>query len=248
MNVYGDRAHEVTVAIDARTSLNGVLSVPERPAGIVVMGEVASNHRSVPRYKQLAASLRRRGLATLLIDLLTPQEEASDRLSHRLRFDIHLLGGRLILATSWLRRQPDIYDLPVGLFAENTGAAGALLAAAHVSDRVRAVATRGGRIDLVPLEDVAEIEAPALVIVGGADVPVLAATRSALPRLHCPVELEIIPGAAHLFEQPGALEQVGRLAGTWLRRELTGEEAVTEPILPIVRRERPSQTGREMQR
>ncbi|HVJ18395.1 MAG TPA: hypothetical protein VM686_23405 [Polyangiaceae bacterium] len=236
MTAHRDLSHEVSIAIDARTSLSGNLCVSQKAVGIVILAHVASDARSLARNRELASTLQRAGLCTLHVDLLSPQEADADRFRRRLHFDVPLLGGRLILATMWLRRQPDVYDLPVGIFGANTAAAAALVAAAHETDRIGAVVTRSGRLDLVPRHEVSELRAPTLVIVGGADVPILAATRGALPRFTCPTALEIIPGAAHLFEKPGALDQVSSLASSWFRRELSGEEAITEPLRPAASR------------
>jgi putative phosphoribosyl transferase len=236
----------VSIAIDARTKVSGLLCVPDKPVGIVILAHVASSSRNVARNRDLAQALQREKLCTLLLDLLSPREEEGDRFRGKLLFDIPLLAGRLILTNMWLRRQPDVFDLPVGIFGANTGGAAALVAAAHQPDRIRAVVTRGGRLDLVPDDDVAELRSPTLVIVGGADVPILAATRSALPRfpLSCQIALEIVPGASHLFERPGALDQVSSRASAWFRRELSGEEAITVPIGPVGSRPaRPSRAG-----
>jgi dienelactone hydrolase len=248
MTVLGDQPHEVSIAIDGNTRLSGTLCVPGNSVGIVILAHVASSCRKIARNQELGHALRQQGLATLLLDLLSPGEEEADRFRHRLHFDIPLLGGRLILTTRWLRRQPDVFDLPVGILGANTGAAAALVAAAHEPDRIGAVVTRGGRLDLVPDDAATELRAPTLVIVGGADVPILAATRRALPRLSCPVALEIIPGAAHLFEKAGALEQLTALSSAWFRRELSGEEAVTLRMQPAPRRERASRAGGETRR
>ncbi len=219
------REHEVNISIDSRVALRASLCLPNAPRGIVLLAQGSGSSRHAPRNRQVASALQERGLATLLIDLLTAQEERQDRWSHQLRFDVPLLGGRLLLASLWLRHQPDIHELPIGLFGASTGAAAAIVAAAHDTDRIRAVVTRGGRIDLPKDDELSEVRAPTLIIVGGADVPVLAATRKSLPKLRCPIRFEIIPGAAHLFEQPGALDQVARLAADWFALHLAGAKS-----------------------
>ncbi len=224
--------YEVSISIDARTALRGSMCVPSPARGIVILAHGSGSSRLGARNQVAASELQRRGFATLLVELLTRDEERQDRWNHRLRFDVPLLGGRLLLASMWLRRQPDVYDLPVGLFGSSTGGAAALVAAAHETDRIQAVVTRGGRIDLPEDDELSEVRAPTLVIVGGADVPVLAATRKTFPKLRCPKRLEVVPGAAHLFEQPGALEEVARLTADWFGQHLGGE------------RSRPAETSR----
>jgi putative phosphoribosyl transferase len=206
--------HEVTIAADSVT-LPGDLSLPEMPLGMVVFAHGSGSSRLSPRNVQIARFLNGAGLGTLLFDLLT-DDEALDRGNV---FDVPLLAGRLAAATSWLGKRPETAELSLGIFGASTGAAAALWAAAE-SDAVRAVVSRGGRPDLaaprLPL-----VRAPTLLIVGGADEVVLELNRGALPELRaCEHELVVVPGATHLFEEPGALERVAELAGEWFSRHL----------------------------
>jgi dienelactone hydrolase len=168
----------------------------------------------------VAGVLRAAGLATLLMDLLTPEEEAEDRYTGHLRFDIGLLAERLVAATDWLAQQPQTAGWPVGYFGASTGAGAALVAAAQRPDTVGAVVSRGGRPDLAGAA-LARVQAPTLLIVGGRDEPVIALNRQALGMLGtAEKKLAIVPGATHLFEEPGALEEVARLARGWFTRHL----------------------------
>jgi putative phosphoribosyl transferase len=197
-------------------ALPGTLSVPEGALGLVVFAHGSGSSRLSPRNAQVAAALHGNGLATLLIDLLH-EREAAVRANV---FDIDLLARRLVTATRIATAQAPVAGLPVGYFGASTGAAAALCAAADLGDRVRAVVSRGGRPDLA-LHRLAEVTAATLFIVGGADREVLALNELAAARLYAPHELVIVPGATHLFEEPGALERVSRLAGDWLRSHLT---------------------------
>jgi pimeloyl-ACP methyl ester carboxylesterase len=171
----------------------------------------------------VAESLRERGLATLLMDLLTPEEDDEDRRTARLRFDIPLLAERLISAVDWLVGDARTAGLPVGCFGASTGAAAALVAAARRPQAVRAVVSRGGRPDLAA-EELPSVEVPTLLIVGEADEPVIGMNREVMGRFGSPADLVIVPGATHLFEEPGALEEVARLAGEWFVRHLGAPE------------------------
>jgi pimeloyl-ACP methyl ester carboxylesterase len=186
---------------------------------VVLFAHGSGSSRHSRRNRHVAALLNEAKLATLLLDLLTVEEEAVDMRTAHLRFDIGLLAGRLIVATDWLTREPDTQRLPVGYFGASTGAAAALVAAAERPDVVDAVVSRGGRPDLagpaLPL-----VRAPTLLIVGGDDVTVLELNRQALAQLRAEKELVIIPGATHLFEEPGALDEVARLARDWFERYL----------------------------
>ena len=172
--------------------------------------------RHSPRNRRVAAALNDRGLATLLLDLLSVDEEL-DRANV---FDISLLAGRLVAATQWAPAEPRIAELPVGYFGASTGAGAALWAAAELGEEIRAVVSRGGRPDLAAPR-LPDVRAPVLLIVGGHDEVVLELNRDAQRRLRAPSELSIVPGATHLFEEPGALEEVSRLAGDWFERHLT---------------------------
>ena len=207
---------DVTVAFDG-VELPGLLSVPSEASGLVVFAHGSGSSRLSPRNNAVAARLNERGLATLLFDLLTPLE-SHDRANV---FDIELLASRLVGATSWVARRSDVGTLPLGLFGASTGAAAALVAAASVPERVSAVVSRGGRPDLAG-DALPSVRAPTLLIVGGNDVEVLELNRWALSRMVGPHRLVVVPGAGHLFEEPGTLEQVAELAGDWFVEHLAG--------------------------
>jgi putative phosphoribosyl transferase len=200
--------------------LEGDLGVPEDAGGVVLFAHGSGSSRHSPRNRYVARALREAGLATLLIDLLTPDEERVDLRTGHLRFDIELLAERLAGATDWLMEDPDTSNLLIGYFGASTGAGAALVAAADRPQEVGAIVSRGGRPDLagdaLPL-----VETPTLLIVGGNDVPVIGMNEEALGRLRAVKRLEIVAGATHLFEEPGALEEVARLAAGWFGRHLT---------------------------
>jgi dienelactone hydrolase len=210
-------------------TLDGDLAVPEGAVGVVLFAHGSGSGRQSPRNRLVARALREGKLATLLVDLLTPDEEAVDLRTRRLRFDIGLLAGRLVGATDWLELEPETGHLPVGYFGASTGGGAALVAAAERPGAVAAVVSRGGRPDLAgpALE---RVKAPTLLIVGGLDTPVIALNREALERLRCEKELAIVPGASHLFEEPGTLEQVARLARGWFVRQLAPRPDGTRPL------------------
>jgi dienelactone hydrolase len=201
-------------------TLEGNLGVPEGARGVVLFAHGSGSGRHSPRNRFVARRLREAGLATLLIDLLTAEEEAVDRYTGHLRFDIGLLADRLIRATDWLAEQPTTEGLSVGYFGASTGGGAALVAAARRPERVGAVVSRGGRPDLAG-EALPAVRAPTLLIVGGDDEPVIGMNEQALAELGAPVkQLVIVPGASHLFEEPGKLEEVARLAADWFTRHL----------------------------
>jgi putative phosphoribosyl transferase len=202
-----------------RVVLIGDLTVPADARGIVLFAHGSGSSRFSPRNRYVARSLVERKLATLLTDLLTPNEEQEDARTGRLRFDIPLLATRLIAATDWLGNQPLVADLPAGYFGASTGGGAALLAAVERPRVVRTVVSRGGRPDLAG-EALRLVQAPTLLIVGGRDATVLALNQQALREIPAEKRLEIVPGATHLFEEPGALEEVARLAGDWFERHL----------------------------
>ena len=177
-----------------------------------------------PRNRYVAQLLNQARLATLLLDLLTAQEEAIDLRTARLRFDIGLLAERLVGATDWLLEHPQTRELQIGYFGASTGAAAALVAAAERLDEVAAIVSRGGRPDLAGPR-LPQVRAPTLLIVGGNDVQVIELNRSAFAQLRCEKQLVIVPGATHLFEEPGALDDVARLAREWFQRYLARAEA-----------------------
>jgi putative phosphoribosyl transferase len=214
------RSEEQEVRISTGAiELKGNLGVVQGAESVVLFAHGSGSGRSSPRNLYVARVLRQAGLSTLLIDLLTAQEEAVDLRTRQLRFDIGLLAERLAGATDWLRDYPGTQDLRVGYFGASTGAGAALVAAAERAEEVGAVVSRGGRPDLAG-EALSRVEAPTLLIVGGSDVPVIGMNEEALGRMHAEKWLEIVPGATHLFEETGALEEVAHLATSWFRRYL----------------------------
>ena len=199
--------------------LEGALEVSDGRRGVVLFAHGSGSSRHSPRNRFVARSLREAGLATLLIDLLTVEEERSDAATGRLRFDIRLLAGRLVGITDWLGAHPETRGLPVGYFGASTGAAAALVAAAQRPAMIAAIVSRGGRPDL-GRPHLSAVRAPALFIVGERDLAVLDVTREAMRALPGVSHLAMIGGASHLFEEPGALEEVARLAREWLARHL----------------------------
>ena len=208
---------ETSVAVAAQDAdLDGDLTLPDQARALVLFAHGSGSSRRSPRNRAVAEVLQAAGLATLLFDLLTPTEEEIDLRTRALRFDIELLGRRLGAATDWADGQPELRSLPPAYFGASTGAAAALVAAAE-RPAVRAIVTRGGRPDLAG-ERLPLVQAPTLLIVGGRDETVVDLNRQAAARLHAPAELEIVEGATHLFEEPGALEAVADLARDWILR------------------------------
>jgi dienelactone hydrolase len=205
---------EVRIPAD-EASLAGDLTIPAGAQGIVLFAHGSGSSRHSPRNVWVANRLQRAGLATLLFDLLTPTEEARDVRTREHRFDIALLARRLVHATHWIDAQSDVRVLPLGYFGASTGSAAALVAAAELGERVAAVVSRGGRPDLAGVRALATVSAATLLIVGGNDDVVLGLNRTADSHLTCDRRLAIVPGASHLFEEPGALEQVAALASEW---------------------------------
>ena len=200
-------------------TLEGNLSLPEDARGVVLFAHGSGSSRHSSRNRYVARLLNEAKLATLLIDLLTPDEEAVDLRTAHLRFDIGLLARRLVGATDWLSQEPDTRHLRIGYFGASTVAAAALVAAAERPEVVGAGVSRGGRPDLAG-PALARVRAPTLLIVGGNDVQVIELNRAALTQLRCDKEIVIVPGATHLFEEPGALDKVARLAREWFERHL----------------------------
>lgn len=194
--------------------LHGDLALPVSAIGIVVFAHGSGSGRHSPRNRFVAQVLHQAGLATLLMDLLTSAEEAFDAQTAALRFDIELLARRLMEATDWMVVQSETSHLPIGYFGASTGAAAALVAAAELPDLIEAVVSRGGRPDLAG-DALRQVVAPTLLIVGSRDPVVLELNRKALAELPGQKNLEIVPGATHLFEEPGALEAVAQLARSW---------------------------------
>ena len=203
----------------SHASLEGNLEIPQGAVGIVLFAHGSGSGRRSPRNRYVAHTLRQGGLATLLIDLLTPEEEVIDMQTAHLRFDIALLAERLMGATDWLTNHSSTRHLRMGYFGASTGSGAALMAAAERSDIVKVVVSRGGRPDLAG-PALARVRAPVLLIVGGEDFPVIELNLEAMAKLGGDKKLEIIPGATHLFEEPGTLEEVSQLAREWFQRYL----------------------------
>lgn len=210
--------HTITIDQNGLT-LTGDLNLPPAPAGLVLFAHGSGSSRLSTRNRAVARHLNNIGLGTVLFDLLTADEERIDARTAQLRFDIPLLARRLTGAVDWLSARPTLATLPLGLFGASTGAAAALITSGERPRRVAAVVSRGGRPDLAQLA-LERVRAPTLLIVGGDDREVLALNRQALAALGAHGALHIVPGATHLFEEPGALEQVARLAGDWFLRHM----------------------------
>ena len=218
--------HAVMIPLDD-VSLDATLTLPDGARAIVVFAHGSGSSRHSPRNRLVAEELHAAGLGTLLMDLLTEREDAVDSQTAELRFDIGLLASRLVAAIDWLGWEPTTRDLAVGVFGASTGGAAALVAAARLPDRIGAVVSRGGRPDLARV-DLPNVKAPTLLIVGGRDDAVIELNQRAMAHMRAPVRLEIVPGATHLFEEPGALQQVAALARDWFSRNLAafiGHEA-----------------------
>ncbi|TDD69853.1 phosphoribosyltransferase [Jiangella aurantiaca] len=223
----------VTVAVPGGGTIDAALTVPASARGVVLFAHGSGSSRHSPRNRQVARALQRRGLATMLTDLLTQDEEREDLATGRHRFDIGLLSLRLELASRWLAAEPSTAGLPLAYFGASTGAAAALVAAAASSGRVRAVVSRGGRPDLAG-DALADVDAPTLLIVGGRDEAVIGLNQDALLAMRTVREIAIVPGATHLFEEPGALDDVARLAGDWFITHL-GRPAGDAPVHDVRR-------------
>ncbi|RKG68907.1 alpha/beta hydrolase [Corallococcus sp. CA054B] len=211
--------HAVRLEAEPGVELDGTLSVPERVSGVVLFAHGSGSSRFSPRNQYVARVMQQAGLATLLMDLLTPGEEEAERLTRHLRFDIELLAGRLVGATRWLAQVPGLGGQPLGLIGSSTGAGAALVAAGRMPEAIQAVVSRGGRPDLAGAV-LPAVRAPTLLIVGGDDTQVIALNQEALEALRTHKRLEIVPGATHLFEEPGTLEQAARLARDWFLQHL----------------------------
>jgi putative phosphoribosyl transferase len=212
--------------IPARSAvLEGEVHSADEARGIVLFAHGSGSGRHSSRNQFVARSLQEMGLATLLFDLLTREEEALDLATHHLRFDIGLLAERLVDATRWVMSSPETRELSIGYFGASTGGGAALVAAAELGNEIGAVVSRGGRPDLAA-DALTRVKSPTLLIVGGLDEPVIKLNKEALALLRCAKELRIVPGATHLFEEPGTLEQVARLAGEWFGRHLRGRPDV----------------------
>ena len=199
--------------------IDGDLRVPERASGLVIFAHGSGSSRFSRRNRAVASALEAAGFGTLLLDLLTADEDAIDERTREYRFDISLLGRRVIGAIDWAQARPDLHHLRIAVFGASTGAAAALIAAAERPRSVHVVISRGGRPDLAD-DSLPAVAAPTLLIVGSRDEPVIEMNRDAMARMRAPVHLEIVPGATHLFEEPGALEQVAALAADWCSQHL----------------------------
>lgn len=216
-------AREVRItAGDAR--LYGDLVTPPAFAGLVLFAHGSGSGRHSARNRQVAQRLQQAGIATLLFDLLTSEEEQVDLQTREHRFDIPLLTRRMQDATGWASAQPELHHAPIGYFGASTGSAAAIIAAARLGDRIKAVVSRGGRPDLAGPAALAAVTAPTLLIVGGADHGVIELNQEALQRLQCDKGLVIIPGATHLFEERGALDEVAQAAASWFVRHMAPVE------------------------
>jgi dienelactone hydrolase len=200
--------------------LSGNLTIPDNAVGLVLFAHGSGSSRHSPRNQLVARTLNDGGLATLLFDLLTPDEEATDMRTREHRFNIGSLAERLVHATRWAKQQDEIRDLRLGYFGSSTGGGAALVAAADLPQEVDAVVSRGGRPDLAG-DALPKVKAPTLLIVGGNDDVVIELNEMARDQMCCEVKLEIVPGATHLFEEPGALEKVATLASDWFLFHLT---------------------------
>jgi putative phosphoribosyl transferase len=226
MSTASRRGSERAVLVPAGPAgLEGDLTLPPEAAGVVLFAHGSGSSRHSPRNRYVAHLLHQGRLGTLLLDLLTIQEEAADRRTGHLRFDIGLLAERLVAATDWLQREPETGRLPFGYFGASTGAAAALVGAAERPQLVRAVVSRGGRPDLAGAA-LPRVRAPTLLIVGGEDVHVIQLNRQALAQLPVEARLVIVPGATHLFEEHGALDQVAAYARQWFERHFMPEDTL----------------------
>ncbi len=215
--------NEVHIAA-GRATLDGNLTIADGATVLVLFAHGSGSSRHSPRNQFVARTLNNAGLATLLFDLLTPEEEAIDLRTREHRFNIGLLAERLVHATKWARQQEQTRDLPIGYFGSSTGGGAALVAAAEIPQDVGAVVSRGGRPDLAG-EALPKVQTPTLLIVGGNDDIVIELNEQARDRMRCEVKLEIVPGATHLFEEPGALEKVAQLASDWFVNHIGAKSA-----------------------
>lgn len=211
-------SQEVNIPLGS-IALSGELNLPAAATGLVLFAHGSGSSRHRPRNRLVAQVIRNAGAGTLLLDLLTREEELIDRQTRHLRFDIPLLARRLAAATAWVKSKPETCHLRAGYFGASTGGGAALLAAVEPDNQIGAVVSRGGRPDLAGAA-LSRVSAPTLLIVGGLDDVILHLNEDALAQLRCVKELKIVPGATHLFEEPGTLEEVARLAADWFRKYL----------------------------
>ncbi len=218
-NAHACTSREVRIPA-GKAWLCGDLTLAPGFTGLVLFAHGSGSGRHSARNRQVAARLQRVGIATLLFDLLTAEEEQVDQHTREHRFDVPLLTRRMQDATAWVAQQPELSQLPIGYFGASTGSAAALIAAARLGEGVAAVVSRGGRPDLAGPAALAAVTAPTLLIVGGADHAVIELNQAAFEGLHCLKRLDIVPGATHLFEERGALEEVSSLAADWFANYL----------------------------
>jgi putative phosphoribosyl transferase len=204
-------------------ALHGDLQIPENPIGLVIFVHGSGSSRFSPRNRQVAKALNKQHLATLLLDLLTEEEQRIDLETMQYRFDVPLLAARCTVVSRWAEKNPELHGLPIGLFGASTGAAAALITAAALGTQISAGVSRGGRPDLAPAA-LRGVKAPTLLIVGGDDRSVLELNRKAMQRMECVTRLHVVPGATHLFEEHGALEEVQRVAAAWFLEHLTARK------------------------
>jgi len=216
--VEEEEENAVRIPVD-KTTIEGNLVMPPHAKGVVLFAHGSGSGRFSPRNQYVAKVLNQAGIATLLIDLLTKQEEEEDLQTGQFRFDINLLAQRLIGATEWLRKNPRTKNLAFGYFGASTGAAAALISAAKLPEGIKAVVSRGGRPDLA-WDYIPNVKAPTLFIVGGNDTVVIDLNKKALKNFSAQKKLEIVPGASHLFEETGKLEEVAKLAASWFSKYL----------------------------
>ena len=221
---------EVHIPVEGGT-LEGLLAIPDRSDGLVIFVHGSGSSRNSPRNRFVAHQLQAAGLGTLLFDLLTPPEEAEDWVTLNRRFNIPLLADRLVEATHWAADQAGVEGRRIGFFGASTGAAAALVASTQPGCPVEAIVSRGGRPDLAGTA-LRKVTVPTLLIVGGDDWDVLQLNRNAMSNLRCKSDLQLIPGATHLFEEPGALDQVSHLAGAWFRRYLLLDSTTRKTHVP----------------
>ncbi len=213
-----DTEHAILIPCD-EVQLDGFLHIPREASSIVIFAHGSGSGRLSPRNQFVARELQKMDVATLLFDLLTENEDEIDTVTSQYRFDIDFLATRLVAATKWILKNPLLNKIPVGYFGASTGGGAALVAAARLATLIKAVVSRGGRPDLAG-ESLRYVEAPTLLIVGGDDEFVIELNQKAFAQLHCEKKLEIVPGATHLFEERGKLEEVSRLANNWFKEYL----------------------------
>lgn len=213
-----DTEHPVMIPCE-HVHLDGLLHIPKVVKGIVLFVHGSGSSRLSPRNQHIASILQQAGFATLLFDLLTPEEDEIDERTRQFRFDIGLLANRLDAASQWVFKNPVLNKLPMGYFGASTGGGAALVTAARLADHIKAVVSRGGRPDLAD-ESLSYVQAATLFIVGGEDHQVIELNEMAFSKLHCVKELTIVPGATHLFEEPGKMDEVAKLATDWFKKYL----------------------------